>query len=604
MSLKRKQKRHKQKQQRKRQMELEKSPLPSLLQEGIDSFHQGKYEDAENTYKKVLMQAPDYDQALHALAVLYLHRSWPGQAVPLLQKAISLNPTDPLYYSNLGTALLQTGHAKEAVSCYQNSIELDADYVSAYNNLAFAYDAMGEYGREVSVLKQGLERKPGNGKLLNELVKTLTLLCAWQECTPYTVELLQQPLSISPYHSLCLPIEQQTQLEIAQHYAKQLRTRQNFAPERNRRKTKLRLGYVCADFREHPTAHLILQLFALHNRDEFEVYAYSLGEDDGSQYRKALAQTCDKFIDMRNENSEAVARRMHDDGIDIAFDLMGYIQNAKPEIFAQRPAPVQINYLAYPGTMGASFIDYTIVDRHAVPRSNERYYSEHLICMPDSYFIADNNQTIAKPESRTAYGLPEQGFVFCCFNKANKIDQEVFDVWLELLDEVPGSVLWLYAPEESVRKSLRDYALSKDVPVHSLVFASRVPKANHLARYQIADLFLDCFNVSAHTTAIDALWAGLPILVYEGGRQINRASSSIVRAAGLKELVTIDKASYKAKALHYAKDPEALAALKERLANEVRKSPLFDTAGYVKNLETALWQAWKQDEPYSFEVSV
>jgi predicted O-linked N-acetylglucosamine transferase (SPINDLY family) len=359
-------------------------------------------------------------------------------------------------------------------------------------------------------------------------------------------------------------------------------------------KRKITVGYVSADFWSHPTAFLTAELFERHDRDRFAVFGYSHGPDDGSPMRRRLVNAFDRFVDLKGVSCLDAARRIFADGVDILVDLKGHTQNGRPRIFAARPAPIQVNYLAYPGTTGAPCMDYILVDDFIVPPDQQRFFTERLVHLPGCYQVNDSRREIApRVPSRAECGLPADGFVFCCFNNSYKITPEVFEVWMNLLKAVPGSVLWLLAGNRFAPANLRREAAARGVAEDRLVFAPRQPLAEHLARHRLADLFLDCFPVNAHTTASDALWAGCPMVTLAGETFVSRVAGSLLRAVGLAELITTSLEDYEAMALRLARDADMLANVRARLAENRKTSGLFDARQFVRNLERAYVRMWE-----------
>lgn len=351
---------------------------------------------------------------------------------------------------------------------------------------------------------------------------------------------------------------------------------------------RIRIAYLSADFHLHATAHLMAELFERHDRERFEVSAWSFGPETGDAMRDRLRRAFEHFNDVRDVSDEGVASRLRAAEIDIAVDLKGYSKGCRPAIFARRVAPVQVNYLVYPGTTGAEYMDYIIGDAEVIPEEHEAYFSEQVVRLPDSYQVNDTKRVIAEHvPSRAAAGLPESGFVFCCFNNSYKITPEVFDVWMRLLQQVEGSVLWLLQDNTVASRNLKLEASARGVDPKRLVFAPRRPPPDHLARHRLADLFLDTLPCNAHTTASDALWAGLPVLTCRGHFFVGRVAASLMRAIGLPELIVDDLAGYEAVALRLAQRPGELAALKSRLAKNRMTHPLFDIDRYRLHLESA-----------------
>jgi predicted O-linked N-acetylglucosamine transferase (SPINDLY family) len=355
----------------------------------------------------------------------------------------------------------------------------------------------------------------------------------------------------------------------------------------------LRIGYFSADFHNHATMHLMAQIFALHDKSRFEILAYSYGPDRQDEMRKKLLGAVDVFHDVREMNDLQIVDLARTEKLDIAIDLKGFTQNERLGPFAYGLAPVQISYLGYPGTLGADFIDYIVADAVVIPGDKRPHYSEQIIYLPNTYQPTDNTRIISdKIITRGDMGLPSDGFVFCCFNNNYKISLKEFDIWMRLLGKVESSVLWLLKSNNWAEQNLKREAEARGISSERLVFAERVPQAEHLARQKLADLFLDTFNVNAHTTTSDALWAGLPVVTKLGEGFAARVAGSLLTAIGLPELITQSEEAYEALALALATDPNELAKIKSKLEANRLTQPLFDSAMYTRHLETGYQMAY------------
>jgi protein O-GlcNAc transferase len=351
---------------------------------------------------------------------------------------------------------------------------------------------------------------------------------------------------------------------------------------------RIRIGYLSSDFRALPTAYLTVGLIEHHDRQGFEVIGYSAGVDDRGAMRRRVVAAFDRFVDVSKIPDLEAARLIHSDSVDVLIDLNGYKPENRAKILAHRPAPIQVNCLGYPGTMGADFVDYILVDRFVVPADQQTFFNERLVHLPHCYQCNDDKREIAvATPSRVECGLPEKGFVFCCFNDSYKITPDFFDIWMRLLQTVPGSVMWLFERGTVAKENLAREAAARSVPPERLVFAQRLPLSEHLARHRLADLFLDTLPYNAHTTASDALWAGLPVLTCAGSTFAGRVAGSLLRAVGLDELITTSLEEYEALALRLACDSELLDRLRARLARNRLTFPLFDTERSTRALEAA-----------------
>jgi predicted O-linked N-acetylglucosamine transferase (SPINDLY family) len=373
-------------------------------------------------------------------------------------------------------------------------------------------------------------------------------------------------------------------------------------------KSKITLGYLSADFHRHATAYLTAELFEKHDRRRFEVVGYSYGPDDGSPMRRRLIKAFDRFSDLKDASFVESAERIAADEVDILVDLKGHTKGARTEILSLRPAPIQVNYLGYPGTMGAPFMDYILVDDFVVPADQQPFFTERLVHLPGCYQVNDSQREISPhTPSRAECGLPEDGFVFCSFNNSYKITPEMFDVWMGLLKAVPGSVLWLLEANRFAPGNLRREAETRGVAAQRLVFARPVPLPEHLARHRLADLFLDTFPVNAHTTASDALWAGCPVLTMAGETFVSRVAGSLLRAVGLPELITKSLEDYQTMALRLARNASVLSELRAKLAANRKTSRLFDAGQFARGVEEAYLTMWEicasGQQPRAFTVS-
>lgn len=535
--------------------------------------------------------------------------------------ALALAPKLAEVHNNLGATLYVAGHLREAIDSYRTALELGlgAHAPRAWLNLGNAHHALRELEDALAAYKRGLAIAPDDASLLAEATHIQQKLCEWDDFDALrrrVVEPILQwdaagpPPSAFAFVALPADISPAEQQAVAARYARYVTSMAGrpLAPRTQRAAGPIRIGYVSADFYNHATAHLMLGLFRLHDRRQVRVHAYSFGPDDGSEYRRRIVADSDVFCELGAMTDRAAAERIRADSVDILIDLKGFTGAARPTLFAMRPAPLQVQWLGYPGTMGAEWIDYIVADRTVLPPEDVAHYSEAPIWMPHSYQVNDSEQPIdAATPSRAECGLPDEGFVFCCFNSPYKIDPEVFAVWMQLLRDVPGSVLWLYAGTATTNANLKRQAQLHGVDASRLVFARTQGKPQHLARHRLADLFLDTLYYNAHTTTSDALWAGLPVLTVPGRTFAARVAASLLRAVGLDELIMPDLASYAATARALANDSARLAALRRKLHAVRGTAPLFDTARFARDLDRAYVQIWHRHQaglaPASLELS-
>ena len=360
---------------------------------------------------------------------------------------------------------------------------------------------------------------------------------------------------------------------------------------------KIRIGYFSADFHNHATGHLMAELFELHDKSRFELIGFSFGPMANDEMRQRLEKPFDQFIEVGGKSDIEIAQLSRNLNVDIAVDLKGFTLESRTEIFSYKAAPIQVNFLGYPGTMGSDYIDYIIADSTLIPIQSQQFYSEKVAYLPNCYQPNDRKRTISdKKYSRRDFGLPDQGFVFCSFNNNYKILPATFDGWMRILKAVEGSVLWLLEDSAGVVANLKKQAMKQGVNEERLVFAKRITLSEHLARHAQADLFIDTFPCNAHTTASDALWAGLPVLTLSGESFASRVAASLLNAIDLPELITTTQAEYESLAIELACNSKKLDSLKQNLAHNRLKSPLFDTPLFRKNLEAAYIQIYERYE--------
>ena len=589
-----------------RSLEIEPDYLPSLYNLGLVLHETDRFEEAEACFRRVVAIDPcDVDALLHLGALLH-RRMQLEEAAETLRLALRHAPDNPLLWMHLGDvgiARLTHGSLSEAAECFQKAIELQPEFANLHFSLGHVHHFKGRLDEAVRSYQAALKLEPGTAVFGASLLTQMQQLCDWSRLGELSESqrhsALEQPEQpVQPFGLLSIPSTPMEQLACAQNFARSVaasvasdRKRLAFGFDRAPQK-RLRVGYLSADFHGHATAYLAAELFELHDRSRFEVIAYSYGPEDGHPIRTRLQHGFERFVDMRLLSHADAAAAIHNDGVEILVDLKGYTIHARPEIMALRPAPVQVSYLGYPGTMGAEFIDYIVGDRYVTPAARAGDFSENLVIMPDSYQVNDRRRPIAETPSRQALGLTESGFVYCCFNQPYKILPDVFAVWMRMLESVPGSVLWLLELNPWVARNLRREASARGVDPSRLVFAPLLPLAEHLGRLSAADLFLDTLPYNAHTSTSDALWAGLPVLTCAGETFASRVAASLLAAADVPELITRSLAEYEALGLRLARAPGELAKLRLRLSRSRDTVPLFDTPRFVRNLETAYEAMW------------
>ncbi|MEH2327498.1 MAG: TIGR03032 family protein [Nostoc sp.] len=581
---------------------------------GIVEVAEKNLEKAIAYFQSAILSNPNYAFAHNNLGLVWQMQGKLSAAAAKFQEALQKNPDYPEAYLNLGIVLEAQENLEGAIACYRLAIRHNQDYIKAYNRLgsallSLAIASNGQVDEAKVAFEKVLQLQPDSPEAFNYLFYLKEMSCDWRsrqsdltriwEQTVSEVE-KQKPTTIGPFDSLYKPWDKTFLLKIAQTHAQSIKAQWasekqslNFTHSRFLN-GRLRIGYLSNDFRNHATSHLMKSLFNLHDQANFEIFVYSFGTDDNSEYRQHIAVNSEHFRDITTLSIEESARQIYNDGIHILIDLKGYTAGSRSAILALRSAAIQVSYLGYPGTMGADFIDYIISDPVVTPPEFADGFSEKLVTLPHSYQVNDYQQAIAStPVTRSEYGLPESGFVFCCFNNNYKIEPEIFDVWMRILAAVPGSVLWLIVRFPAAEDNLKREAQARGINSDRLIFAQYHTKAEHLARHQLADLFLDTLYYNAHTTASDALWTGLPVVTCIGKTFASRVAASLLTAVGLPDLITNNLKEYEQLAIHLGHSPIALQELKQRLAQNRTTYPLFDTPRFTRNLELAYFAMWE-----------
>jgi hypothetical protein len=461
-----------------------------------------------------------------------------------------------------------------------------------YYNRGIVLNDLKDFENASNDFQSAIEIKPDYAFVFGLMLHTRMKICDWRDYDQNVNELFSQIMSGQKATS-CFPVIGLTDSLQLQHQAALTYTANMFPPDdslgeipNSHRSGKIKLGYYSADLHNHATAYLMAELFERHDKTKFELFAFSFGPDTQDEMRARLLLAFDHFIDVRQQSDKNVAQLSRELGIDIAIDLKGYTTGARPRIFSYRAAPIQVSYLGYPGTLGASYIDYLIADPTLIPPESQVYYSEKIAYLPNSYQVNDRKRVIStRSFSKQELGLPEEGFVFCCFNNNFKITPSMLDTWVRILNAVEGSVLWLFEDNAAAGRNLREQAAIRGLDPSRLVFAPRMNLPDHLARHAAADLFLDTLPCNAHTTASDALWAGLPVLTCTGEAFASRVAASLLNAIELPELVTTNIKDYEDLAVGLAQNPEQLKQLKEKLARNRLTTPLFNTDLFASNIE-------------------
>jgi predicted O-linked N-acetylglucosamine transferase (SPINDLY family) len=563
-----------------------------------------RFDEAAQAYRRAVSLKPDYAMAYYNLGVVLQAQNRWSEAVEAYSKAVKHQPGYVEAYVNLGNTAVALHRPHEAIACYHQALRVRPSHAEAYNNLGIAFEALHRPDDAAEAYRRALRLEPSFHQVKPQLVYQLQQLCDWRELDARILEIRRLIEAGAPVKWPCFGLLGMPGLSEADHRrAAEEVARQSFAiphgqelprsAQTESAPRRLRVGYLSSDFRDHALARLMTRVFELHDRRRFEIIAYSYGPRDGSEMRRRLEHAFDEFKDISPLANRAAADQIRVDGIDILVDLQGHARNNRLEILAYRPALIQATYLGYPGTLGAPFVDYLIADRFVIPEEQRIHYTETVAYLPDCYQPNDNTRPIGETPERRECGLPEQGFVFCCFNQPYKITPSVFDVWCRLLRAVDGSVVWLMADSAAARDNLRNEAARRRVDPNRLVFASKLPQESHLARLQWADLALDTLPYGSHTTGSDALWVGVPLLTCVGETFAGRVGGSLLLAVDLPELITHTVEDYFQQALRLATEREELRALRGRLVRHRETAPLFDSGRFTRNLEDVYRELWK-----------
>ena len=561
---------------------------------------QGKLDEAIEAYTDALSIKPDHATAHNNMGNALRAQGKKDKAIGAYTKALAIKPDYADAYNNMGNALKEQGKLDEAIEAYTDALSIKPDHVMAYNNIGDALQRQGKLDEAIGAYEKALSIESHHVSARANKLYCLALVCDWSSLDiekPRVEELGIVEDSILPFTMIPLEDAPDRHRLRSELYARETYPNRALTlPEMPREKSnRLRIGYFSADFKEHPVAYLIAKVLEQHNRDKFEVFGYCLDGNPQTELRQRLINSFDYFADLNGLSDKDAALMARQDRLDIAIDLTGYTNGNRSGIFAYRAAPIQINYLGFPGTSGADYMDYIIADNYLIPDGSRHFYTEKPIYLPHTYMPTDNTRKFSKkPIDRGSLGLPEDAFIICCFNNNYKITSSEFDIWMRVLNKVENSILWLrssnYWSEENIKKEAEKRKIDPD----RIVFADRVPMDEHLTRQRFADLFVDTFNFNAHTTATEALWAGLPVVTKPGHGFAARVAGSLLNAVGLSELITDSENEYEALILNLATDKEKLSNIKKKLAANRLSEPLFDTEKYTIHLEDGYQKAYRR----------
>ena len=613
---------------------------------GVTRKAQGRIDEAMAAYGEAIALKPTFGDAINNFGTCLRALSRLEEAEQYFHKALALKQTAMPHY-NLALIFAEQAKFKEAVESYRKCIAIDPGFFAAQLDLANLYLRHDEHVEAEKLFRQLLERHPNDRKAQMLALEGLARVAKDLERLPEAAEFCRRLLELDPenaeamsgfcvakshmcdwsdrdaefarlmvitdrqiaadertalpsFAALARPLTPIQHLAIARTWANDTKRQMQhwhkrlaFKFDRSRRHDRIRIGYVSQDFRNQAMGHLTRSMYGLHDRSQFEIFAYSVRKDDGTSYRKAIEASCEHFADIHAVSAADGARRIHADEIDIMVDLMGYTEGNRMTITALHPAPVTVGFLRFPGSSGADFVDYMLADRVVTTPEDQQYYSEQLVLLPNCYQPNDWTQQIEEsPITRPEFGLPDEAFVFSCFNNHYKIEPFIFDLWMRILRQVPNSVLWLMGFNAPMQANLKREAEARGIAADRIIFTEKIGKARHLARQRLADLFLDTRYYTSHTTGSDALWGGLPVLTCPGDSFASRVTASLLRAAGLPELIVPSFEEYERRGVHLATHPTELKAIRDKWAAQRTTCALFDTKRFVRNLERAYRLIW------------
>ena len=549
-------------------------------------------EAIENYDKAIQIESDNPDLYVNRGTIFYELKDY-NKASKDYERAIKLKKNYAEAYFSLANVLSETGGNNEAIENYQKALKIKSNYVEAYNNLGNLYNKLKKYKEAISCFEKAIKIDPNFDFLYGTLIQTKCTICDWESFEKDLKNLeknIKMNKNITPPFPILALFDSpkiQKNASIIWNKEKFLKLEDNFLKSKKIGK-KIRIGYYSADFGEHAMSYLLANLFELHDKSKFEIIAFSFGSHNQSKIGKRVYNAFNKFFDVSFKSDHEIVELSKKLNIEIAVDLMGFTKKNRFGIFHKRCAPIQVNYLGYPGTLGNNCIDYLIADKIIIPRKNEKYYTEKIVYLPNTYQVNDSEKKFSKNFfSKKEFGIPENSFIFCCFNQNYKIKTKIFDIWMDLLLNIKNSILWLIGDNKISIKNLQKEAEKRKINKDRIIFAKRLSHEDHIARHKLADLFLDTFPYTAHTTGSDALRSGLPLITLKGETFASRVASSLLNAVNLSELVTESYQEYKELAIKISTNPKILNDLKKKLEMNILEKPLFNTKLFAKNIESA-----------------
>ena len=578
----------------------------SLVNKGIILNKLKRHDEAIAQYDKALSVNPSCAEAWSNKGVSLDEMRRYEEAITHYDKALSLNPSYIEAWLNKGNVFTELKRYEEALSNYDMVLRLDSTYLEGWSNRAEALNLMKRHEESAESYLKALEVNPNGDYLLGRAHHQMMLTCNWADYKNITEQIFERigrgEKAAEPFGLQGISGSEGILKKCAEIYSNdkfpKLGDRTNIKKYDHK---KIRIGYLCGEFRTQATTVLMARIWELHNKDRFEIYAFDNGWSDDSDYRHRIEEAFTGIYDISRMSDLEATTLIKSKEIDILVNLNGFFGLARQGIFSYRASPIQVNYLGFPGTIGTDYIDYIIADKIVIPPDSQQYYSENVVYLPNSYQANDDKKKFSSRKfTRAQLALPEKGFIFCCFNNTYKITPATFDGWARIMERVEGSILWLLANSQIVKDNLIKEALARGISADRIVFSESLELSDHLARHDLADLFLDNLPYNAHTTASDALWAGLPVLTLVGDSFAGRVTASLLNAIELPELITQNQEEYEALAIKLANNSQMLAAIKQKLDKNRLTTPLFNSAQFARHLEqayTKMYERYQSDLP-------
>ena len=605
------------------------------FKKAVAFYDKGKLDEAKNICLKIFNHIPDHFDNLRLLNFIFFKKKKYSLAIDFINKAIKINPKfaenynekgvaftelkkhqsaiecfdkainiNPKYFDalyNKGVVLHELRKLEEAIENYDKALIINSNHVLALNNKGFALQQLKKFDSSLESYYKAFKINPNFDFLLGKIIHTKSLFCNWkffdENLKNLKNKLNKNEASSLPFATLSLYDSPLLQKKTTETWIKKTYSNINKLKSISKHKPnkKIRLGYYSADFHNHATSHLIAYMFELHDKSKFELFGFSFGPDKNDEMRKRISSSFDHFVDVRLKSDVDIVKLSRNFKIDIAIDLKGITTDARFGIFINRCAPIQISYLGFPGTSGTDLIDYIIAHKTLIPKENQKFFSEKIIYLPDSYQPNDYTKKMSKKVfTREELSLPKNAFVFCCFNQNYKITPNIFNIWMKILKKIEGSVLWLIKDSNEGANNLKKEANKRGINPDKIIFAKRMTISEHLARHKMADLFIDTFPYTAHTTCSDALWSGLPVITLMGQSFASRLSGTLLNAVGLNELIATTEKDYEDLIINLAKDSNQLKIIKNKLEKNKINQPIFNTKLYTKKIESAYKEIYKR----------